>query len=65
MDAESINRSITRLAHEILEHNNGPDNIILIYLLKISNVLRLNNDAGRTREVKSEQLQLSLPALVF
>ena len=30
MDAESINRSIARLAHEILEHNNGPDNIILI-----------------------------------
>jgi len=33
MDAESINRSITRLAHEILEHNNGPDNIILIGII--------------------------------
>ena len=30
MDAESINRSITRVAHEILEHNRGPDNIILV-----------------------------------
>ena len=42
-----------------------PDNIDSTYLSKISNVLRLNNDAGRTREVISEQLQLSLPALVF
>ncbi len=33
MDAESINRSITRLAHEILEHNRGPDNIILVGIL--------------------------------
>ena len=33
MDAESINRSITRVAHEILEHNRGPDNIILIGIL--------------------------------
>ena len=33
MDAESINRSITRVAHEILEHNRGPDNIILVGIL--------------------------------
>ena len=33
MDAESINRSIARLAHEILEHNNGPDNLILIGII--------------------------------
>tara|TARA_B100000686_G_scaffold271798_1_gene288637 strand:- start:361 stop:516 length:156 start_codon:yes stop_codon:yes gene_type:complete len=42
-----------------------PDNIDSIYLLKISDVLRLNNDAGRTREGKSELLQLRLPVLVF
>ena len=33
MDADSINRSITRGAHEILEHNRGPDNIILVGIL--------------------------------
>ena len=33
MDAESINRSITRVAHEILEHNRGSDNIILVGIL--------------------------------
>ena len=33
MDAESINRSITRVAHEILEHNRVPDNIILVGIL--------------------------------
>ena len=33
MDAESINRSITRVAHEILEHYRGPDNIILVGIL--------------------------------
>ena len=33
MDAESINRSIARVAHEILEHNRGPDNIILVGIL--------------------------------
>ena len=33
MDAESINRSITRVDHEILEHNRGPDNIILVGIL--------------------------------
>ena len=33
MDAESINRSITRVAHEILEHNRGPDKIILVGIL--------------------------------
>tara|TARA_B100000029_G_scaffold165078_1_gene161268 strand:+ start:19 stop:174 length:156 start_codon:yes stop_codon:yes gene_type:complete len=41
------------------------DNMNSIYLLTISNILSLNNDEGRTREVKSEQLQLNLPELVF
>ena len=49
--------------HALLE--DYPDNMNSFYLLKISNILRLNNDAGRTREVKSEQLQLNLPELVF
>ncbi len=47
MDAESINRSITRLAHEILEHNNGPDNIILIGIItrgfRILTIFKINN----------------------
>ncbi len=30
MDATSVGRSITRIAHEIIERNDGPNNIILI-----------------------------------
>ncbi len=30
LDSNSYNRIITRLAHEILEHNNGSENIILM-----------------------------------
>ena len=33
MDAIAINRSITRISHEILERNNGPDNIVLIGII--------------------------------
>ena len=30
MDQDSVNRSVTRLAHEILEKNNGPDDIVIV-----------------------------------
>ncbi len=33
MDSQAINRSITRLAHEILEHNNGAQELMLIGIL--------------------------------
>ena len=33
MDSQSINRSITRLAHEILERNNGAQELMLIGIL--------------------------------
>ena len=33
MDAVAVNRSVTRLAHEILERNGGPDQIMLIGIL--------------------------------
>ena len=33
MDTVAINRSVTRLAHEILERNGGPDQIMLIGIL--------------------------------
>ena len=33
MDSESINRSITRLAHEILEQNHGADKLMLVGVL--------------------------------
>ena len=33
MDSSAINRSITRLAHEILERNNGAQDLMLIGIL--------------------------------
>ena len=33
MDTVAVNRSVTRLAHEILERNGGPDQIMLIGIL--------------------------------
>ena len=33
MDKVAVNRSVTRLAHEILERNGGPDQIMLIGIL--------------------------------
>ncbi|MBT3478285.1 MAG: bifunctional pyr operon transcriptional regulator/uracil phosphoribosyltransferase PyrR [Candidatus Marinimicrobia bacterium] len=33
MDAIAVNRSVTRLAHEILERNGGPDHLMLIGIL--------------------------------
>lgn len=33
MDSTAINRSVTRLAHEILERNGGPDQLLLIGIL--------------------------------
>jgi len=33
LDAMAIKRSITRIAHEILERNNGPENIILVGII--------------------------------
>ena len=33
MDSQAINRSITRLAHEILERNNGAQELMLIGIL--------------------------------
>ena len=33
MDATSVGRSVTRIAHEILERNNGPNNIALIGII--------------------------------
>ena len=33
MDSQAINRSVTRLAHEILERNNGAQELILIGIL--------------------------------
>ena len=33
MDSEAINRSITRLAHEILEQNHGADKLMLVGIL--------------------------------
>lgn len=34
MDAEGIDRSLTRMAHEILERNRGTDNLIIIGIRK-------------------------------
>ena len=33
MDATSVGRSVTRIAHEILERNDGPNNIVLIGII--------------------------------
>ena len=33
MDTVAVNRSVTRLAHEILERNGGPDQIMLVGIL--------------------------------
>jgi pyrimidine operon attenuation protein/uracil phosphoribosyltransferase len=33
MDTAAVNRSVTRLAHEILEHNGGPDQLMLVGIL--------------------------------
>jgi len=33
MDAKKISRALTRIAHEILEHNLGPDSVVLIGIL--------------------------------
>ncbi len=33
MDATSVGRSVTRIAHEILERNNGPQNLALIGII--------------------------------
>jgi len=33
MDTVAINRSVTRLAHEVLERNGGPDQIMLVGIL--------------------------------
>ncbi len=33
MDATSVGRSVTRIAHEILERNDGPNNIALIGII--------------------------------
>ena len=33
MDTVAVNRSVTRLAHEVLERNGGPDQIMLIGIL--------------------------------
>ena len=54
MDAESINRSITRVAHEILEHNRGPDNIILVGILTRGEPLakRLRKLIGNITNIK-------------
>jgi len=34
MDAEGVDRSLTRMAHEILERNRGTDNLIIIGIRK-------------------------------
>jgi len=34
MDAEGIERSLTRIAYEILERNKGTDNLIIIGIRK-------------------------------
>ena len=33
MDAKAVNRSVTRLGHEILERNGGADHIMLVGIL--------------------------------
>ena len=32
MDAEDVRRAVTRIAHEIVEHNHGLDGVVLIGL---------------------------------
>lgn len=33
MDAKKISRALTRISHEILEHNSGPESVVLIGIL--------------------------------
>ncbi len=39
MDAKGISRAITRISHEIIEHNNGAETVVLIGILRRGAVL--------------------------
>ncbi|MDO5043885.1 MAG: bifunctional pyr operon transcriptional regulator/uracil phosphoribosyltransferase PyrR [Coriobacteriia bacterium] len=39
MDEDAIARSLTRIAHEILEHNRGTDNLVLLGIVRRGDVL--------------------------
>ncbi len=41
MDADSIRRALTRIAHEILERNKGVDGLVLIGIMKRGDILAL------------------------
>ena len=56
MDATSVGRSVTRIAHEILERNNGPNNIALIGIITRGEPL-----ANRIKKLVFDQSNENIP----
>jgi pyrimidine operon attenuation protein/uracil phosphoribosyltransferase len=56
MDSTAVGRSITRLFHEILERNNGADNIVLVGI-----ITRGESLAERLKELIKEQTGVDVP----
>lgn len=56
LSSEAIQRSITRLSHEILEKNNGPENLVLVGIQTRGEPL-----ADRIRSLIESLTQVSVP----
>ena len=56
MDAEQIRRSLSRIAHEIVEHNRGTDDLVLIGIVSKGDVL-----AGRLAALLTKLERCSVP----
>ncbi len=59
MDEKSINRSITRIAHEILEKNKGTENIVLVGI-KTRGVPFARRIAKKIREFEESSVEIGV-----
>ena len=64
MDPQAINRSITRLAHEILERNNGAQELMLIGILTRGEPLAIRLQKLIKRIKESEHLTIQSMPLI-
>ena len=59
VDSESLNRSITRLAHEILERNHGAENLVVIGI-RTRGVPLAQRIIAKIEEIESKKLPLGI-----
>ena len=64
LDELSLNRTIKRLSHEIIEHNNGVDDLILVGIktrgIPFAHIIKNNIKAIEGIEIPVEEVDITL-----